>query len=52
MITSKLGLLDANILVYAVNEDSQFHDTAVKLRNKGLMGEIPLLLWSQFLLFI
>lgn len=49
MITSKLGLLDANILVYAVNEDSQFHDTAVKLRNKGLMGEIPLCVTPQVL---
>lgn len=49
MITSELGLLDANILVYAVNENSRFHPAARSLRAKALTGEIPVCITPQVL---
>lgn len=49
MITSEMSLLDTNILVYAGDEMSPFHQAAVNLREKGLRGEMPLCVSPQVL---
>lgn len=49
MITSKISLLDTNILVYAADETSPFHKVAKTLRDKGLKGEISLCVCPQVL---
>jgi len=49
MITSKISLLDTNILVYAADETSPFHQAAVSLREKGLKGETLLCVCPQVL---
>lgn len=49
MITSELSLLDTNILVYAADETSVYHQDAIILREKGLRGEIPLCICPQVL---
>lgn len=48
-MTSETALLDTNILVYAVNEDSPFHKAAIALRDKGLKGELSLCITPQIL---
>lgn len=47
MITSKTGLLDTNILVYAADEASSLHGAAKTLRDKGMNGDIPLCISPQ-----
>jgi len=49
MITSEVSLLDTNILVYAADEMSPFHQAARTLREKGLRGEILLCICPQVL---
>ena len=49
MTTSEIGLLDTNILVYAADETSPFHQSAVALREKGLRNEISLCICPQVL---
>ena len=49
MTISEISLLDTNILVYASDETSPFHQAAVALREKGLRREIPLCICSQVL---
>ncbi len=46
---SETALLDTNILVYAVNEDSPFHKASIALRDKGLKGELSLCIAPQIL---
>lgn len=48
-----LGLLDANILIYASNRNSEFYQTARELRDKAIQGTImacitPQVLWEFF----
>ena len=40
MITSETCLLDTNILVYAADDTSPFHQDAKALREKGMKGEM------------
>ena len=49
MITSELGLLDTNILVYAADQASPFHQAARILRQKGLRKELSLCVCPQVL---
>ena len=49
MITSELGMVDANVLVYAVNEDASFHNKALPFVEAGLNGDIPICLTPQVL---
>jgi len=49
MTTSELGLLDSNILVYAADQSSPFHQAARTLREKGLSKELPLCVCPQVL---
>ncbi len=49
MITSEVSLLDTNILVYAADEMSPFHQAARALIEKGLRGEILLCICPQVL---
>jgi predicted nucleic acid-binding protein len=49
MITSEICLLDTNILVYAADERSPFHQATKVLREKGLRGDIPLCICPQVL---
>ena len=41
MTTSEAALLDTNVLVYAADETSTFHEAAKLLRDEGLEGESP-----------
>ena len=47
MITSKLSLLDTNVLVYAADKSSQFFERSKKLIGSGLTGEIDLCISLQ-----
>ncbi|MHB1687978.1 MAG: type II toxin-antitoxin system VapC family toxin [Ignavibacteriaceae bacterium] len=47
MITSKTGLVDANVLVYAINENAKQHAASLKLVESGLNGEIPVCFTPQ-----
>jgi len=49
MITSEISLIDTNVLVYASDQTSPFHQEAVRLREKGLKGEISLCVSPQIL---
>jgi len=49
MTTSKISLLDTNVLVYAADETSPFHQAAVSLREKGLKREVLLCICPQVL---
>jgi predicted nucleic acid-binding protein len=49
MITSKLSLLDANVLVYANDETSPCHQASVTLIEKGFSGEVALCVTPQVL---
>jgi len=49
MTTSEISLLDTNILVYAADESSPFHQATVDLRDKGLKGETLLCICPQIL---
>jgi uncharacterized protein len=50
MNTSERALLDTNILVYAADASSAFHADAKALRDRGLQGELSLVLSPQVLL--
>jgi predicted nucleic acid-binding protein len=47
MTTSEISLLDTNVLVYAADETSPFHQASRNLRDRGLRGEISLCLFPQ-----
>ena len=47
MTTSEISLLDTNVLVYAADETSPFHQASRSLRDKGLRGEISLCVFPQ-----
>jgi len=49
MTTSERCLLDTNILVYAADEASPFHQATLDLRERGLRKEIPLCICPQVL---
>ena len=49
MITSEVSLLDTNILVYAADQTSPFHEAALTIREKGLKGETLLCICPQVL---
>jgi hypothetical protein len=49
MSISEISLLDTNVLVYAADETSPFHQASVALREKGLKGEILLCVCPQVL---
>lgn len=49
MTTSKIALLDTNVLVYAADETSSFHQPSKTLRDKGLSGKISLCVFPQIL---
>lgn len=49
MITSEVSLLDTNVLVYAADETSPFHQKALTLREKGLRRELPICICPQVL---
>ena len=49
MITSEISLLDTNILVYAADRNSPYHQAATLLREKGLKGEFSLCVCPQVL---
>jgi toxin-antitoxin system PIN domain toxin len=51
MSTSEsLALLDTNILVYAADEAAAFHESAKRLRDRGIAGEVPLVVSPQVLM--
>lgn len=47
MITSNIGLIDANVLVYAINENAKQHTAARMLVESGLNGEISICFTPQ-----
>ena len=47
MITSETALVDTNVLVYAADGTSPFHEPSKDLRDKGLRGEVPLCIFPQ-----
>lgn len=49
MNTSDTVLLDTNVLVYAADKSSPFHQAAANLRDIGMDGEIPLCICPQVL---
>lgn len=49
MTTSDTGLLDTNILVYAADKSSPFHQTAVNLRDRGMNGVTSVCISPQVL---
>ena len=49
MITSEISLLDTNVLVYAADADSPFHQASKELRDRGMRGEVTLCLFPQIL---
>jgi predicted nucleic acid-binding protein len=49
MITSEACLLDTNVLVYAADEASSFHQAASVLRDKGIRGDIFVCICPQVL---
>lgn len=49
MTTSETALLDTNVLVYAADESSPFHEVSKGLRDRGLEGRISLCIFPQIL---
>ena len=49
MTTSEHCLLDTNVLVYAADQSSPFHQASKTLREKGLRNELPLCVCPQVL---
>lgn len=49
-ISDEPALLDTNVLVYAADAGSPFHEAARRLRDRGFRGEIPLVVSPQVLL--
>jgi predicted nucleic acid-binding protein len=49
MTTYDAGLLDTNVLVYAMDQNSPCHTAAKALRDQGLKGEISLCVCPQVL---
>ena len=49
MITSEYALVDTNVLVYAADKTSPFHQSAKILRDKGVAGKTPLCVCPQVL---
>lgn len=47
MITSETALVDTNVLVYAADGTSLFHQSSKHLRDKGLRGEVSLCVFPQ-----
>ncbi len=46
---SETALLDTDVLIYAADENSPFHEAAVALREKALNGELSLCITPQVL---
>jgi toxin-antitoxin system PIN domain toxin len=44
------ALLDTNVLIYAADAGSPFHEPARQLRDRGFRGELPLVVSPQVLL--
>ncbi len=49
MITSETALLDTNVLVYAADGTSAFHQSSKHLRDRGIQGEVSLCIFPQIL---
>jgi len=47
MTTSEISLLDTNVLVYAADVTSPFHQDSRDLRDRGIKGEISLWVFPQ-----
>ncbi len=47
MTTSEISLLDTNVLVYAADVTSPFHQDSRDLRDRGIKGEISLCVFPQ-----
>ena len=44
------ALLDTNVLVYAADATSPFHEPSRRLRDRGFWGEVPLVVTPQILM--
>lgn len=49
MITSETALIDTNVLLYAYDESSPYHNESLQLVERGRKGELPLCLTPQVL---
>ena len=49
-ISDEPALLDTNVLVYAADAGSPLHEAAKQLRDRGVRGEVPLVVSPQVLL--
>jgi predicted nucleic acid-binding protein len=47
MITSDTAVLDTNVLVYAADGTSAFHQSSKHLRDSGIQGEVSLCIFPQ-----
>jgi toxin-antitoxin system PIN domain toxin len=50
MNTSEVALIDTNVLVYAADGTSEFHEPAKQLRDRGMQGELSLGVCPQILM--
>ena len=50
MTTSELAMVDTNVLVYAADQTSPFHEPSRQLRDQGMTGAVALALSPQVLL--
>ena len=44
------ALVDTNVLVYAADTSSSFHEGSRQLRDRGFRGEVPLVVTPQVLM--
>ena len=44
------ALVDTNVLVYAADTSSSFHEPSRQLRDRGFRGEVPLVVTPQVLM--
>jgi toxin-antitoxin system PIN domain toxin len=49
-ISDNRALVDTNVLVYAADMSSSFHEPSRQLRDRGFRGEIPLMVTPQVLM--
>jgi uncharacterized protein len=47
MITSETAVIDTNVLVYAADGTSAFHQPSKHLRDSGIQGEVSLCIFPQ-----
>lgn len=50
MTTSEEALVDTNVLIYAADEASEFHEAAKELRDRGAQGDVQLVVSPQILM--